>query len=147
MQIKTIKSQRGVGDEPTPRVWLNGCFDVLHYGHIHLFQQAKLLFPNCNLRVGVDSDKRIRQMKGEKRPINDLFHRVAFLNAIGWVDEVVTFSTDDELREQIREYSADIMCIGEEYRNRTIIGEELIPRIHYVEKYGGFSTTSIVNGG
>ena len=136
-----------MGPEPTIRVWVNGVFDVLHYGHIHLFQYAKNLYPHSHLCVGIDSDERVSEMKGKKRPINDLHHRTEFLKSIRYIDEVTTFGSDDELRVKIRDYSPHIMCIGAEYRDRTIVGEEFIPRVIYVEKYNDLSTTKIVGNG
>ena len=130
--------------EPTKRVWLNGTFDVLHLGHIKLFQHAKELYPNSTVCVGVDTDERIRQLKGPNRPINPLPLRVEFLKAIRFIDHVVTFSTDDELRNAIAVFNPDIMCIGDDYRHHTIIGEELIPHIEYIERFDGLSTTSLI---
>ena len=130
--------------EPTKRVWLNGTFDVLHLGHIKLFQHAKELYPNSTVCVGVDTDERIRQLKGPNRPINPLPLRVEFLKAIRFIDHVVTFSTDDELRNAIAVFNPDIMCIGDDYRHHTIIGEELIPHIEYIERFDSLSTTSLI---
>lgn len=130
--------------EPTKRVWLNGTFDVLHMGHIHLFQQSKKLYPNSIICVGVDTDKRIRQLKGDNRPINPLHHRVEFLKSIRYIDQVVTFGTDQELIRQIRVFSPDVMCIGDDYRDRTIIGEKFIPHIEYIERFEELSTTNII---
>jgi D-beta-D-heptose 7-phosphate kinase/D-beta-D-heptose 1-phosphate adenosyltransferase len=134
-------------NEPTQRVWFNGVFDVLHMGHIRLFQHAKKLHPSSIICVGVDADERVRQNKGDNRPINSLIDRMEFLSSLRLVDEVVSFSTDGELRDCIALFSPDIMLIGEEYDGRDIIGQELIPRIVYVKKYGNLSTTKIVNGG
>lgn len=131
--------------EPTKRVWLNGTFDVLHLGHIKLFQHAKELYPNSIVCVGVDTDDRIRQMKGSNRPINPLNYRVEFLKSIRYIDEVTTFATDDELRNKIALFTPDVMCIGDDYRNRNIVGEELIPRIEYVKRFNDLSTTKILN--
>ena len=137
--------------EPTTRVWINGTFDVVHLGHIKLFQLGKnqLEFPHTktNVRVGIDDDIRVQSMKGPNRPINPLSNRIEFLKSIRFVDEVVSFSSDDELRAKIREYSPHIMCIGEEYRGRTIIGEEFVQRVIYVDKFLDLSTTTIVSGG
>ena len=137
--------------EPTTRVWINGTFDVVHLGHIKLFQLGKnqLEFPHnkTNVRVGIDDDSRVQSMKGPNRPINSLSNRIEFLKSIRFVDEVVSFSSDDELRAKIREYSPHIMCIGEEYRGRTIIGEEFVQRVIYVDKFLNLSTTTIVSGG
>jgi D-beta-D-heptose 7-phosphate kinase/D-beta-D-heptose 1-phosphate adenosyltransferase len=95
--------------------------------------------------VGVDTDERIRQMKGDNRPINPLHYRVEFLKSIRYIDQVVTFGTDQELTHQIRVFSPDVMCIGDDYLNRTIIGEEFIPHIEYIKRFGGLSTTNIIN--
>ena len=138
--------------EPTTRVWINGTFDVVHLGHIKLLQLGKnqLEFPHnkTNVRVGIDDDIRVQSMKGPmSRPINSLSNRIEFLKSLRFVDEVVTFGSDDELRAKIREYSPHIMCIGEEYRNRTIIGEEYVGRVVYVEKFHDLSSTKIVNSG
>jgi len=147
MKFRRDKGRRELmGSEPTTRVWLNGTFDVLHYGHIHLFQHAKNLYPNTIVRVGLDTDERIRQMKGSNRPINHLHLRIETLKAIRYIDEVVIFGSDDELREQIRDFNPHIMVIGEDYRDRTIIGEEHVGRVVYVERYGGLSSTKIING-
>jgi D-beta-D-heptose 7-phosphate kinase/D-beta-D-heptose 1-phosphate adenosyltransferase len=138
------KAIRFIDTEPTKRIWLNGTFDVVHLGHIKLFQHAKELYPNSIVCVGVDTDKRIRQLKGPNRPINPLNFRVEFLKAIRFIDEVRTFSTDSDLRNKIASFNPDVMLIGDDYRNRTIIGEELIPRIIYVERFDGLSTTSLI---
>jgi|TARA_B110000879_G_scaffold158641_1_gene204836 D-beta-D-heptose 7-phosphate kinase/D-beta-D-heptose 1-phosphate adenosyltransferase len=138
------KAIRFIDTEPTKRIWLNGTFDVVHLGHIKLFQHAKELYPNSIVCVGVDTDKRIRQLKGPNRPINPLNFRVEFLKAIRFIDQVVTFSTDSDLRNKIASFNPDVMLIGDDYRNRTIVGEELIPRIIYVERFDGLSTTSLI---
>ena len=118
---------------------------------IKLFQFGKnqFQFPHSkvNVRVGIDNDSRVQSMKGPNRPINPLSNRIEFLKSIRFVDEVVTFGSDDELRAKIDEYSPHIMCIGEEYRNRTIIGEGYVGRVIYVDKFNNLSTTKIVNGG
>ena len=131
--------------EPTTRVWINGTFDVVHLGHIKLFQHSKKLYPNSIICVGVDTDDRIRQMKGPNRPINPLHYRVEFLKSIRFIDDVRSFATDDELCKEIVLFNPDVMCIGDDYRNRTIIGEELIPRIEYVKRFDNLSTTKILN--
>ena len=147
-EFRRDKGRRGLmGSEPTTRVWLNGTFDVLHAGHIHLFQHAKNLYPNTIVCVGLDTDERIRQMKGSNRPINSLHDRINFLRAIRYIDKVVTFGTDDELLAQIAAFKPHIMVIGDDYRDRTIIGEEHVGRVVYVERYGGLSSTKIINGG
>ena len=130
--------------EPTKRIWLNGTFDVVHLGHIKLFQHAKELYPNSTICVGVDTDDRVRQLKGPNRPINPLAFRVEFLRSIRFIDEVRTFQTDSDLRNEIALFNPDVMLIGDDYRHHTIVGEELIPRIIYVKRFDGLSTTSLI---
>ena len=76
----------------TKIIWTNGCFDVLHRGHIELFKYAKSL--GDYLVVGIDDDERVRASKGPLRPINNLEDRVEMLESIKYIDEVVPFSTD-----------------------------------------------------
>ena len=81
------------------KVWVNGTFDVLHIGHIRLILHAASLGV---LRVGIDTDERVRSKKGIERPFNKLDDRMEFLSAIAGVDSVVSFDTDDELRNCIK---------------------------------------------
>ena len=84
-------------------VWLNGSYDVLHMEHIKLFQRARQM--GLPVIVGIESDERISLLKGDCFPINDLHNRVEFLKAIKYIDGVIAFSTDDELRSIIKENS------------------------------------------
>jgi len=123
------------------KIWVNGTFDVLHIGHIRLILHAASL---GILRVGIDTDERVRSKKGIERPFNKLEDRMEFLSAISGVDSVVSFGTDDELRNCIKEWNADIMVIGGEYKYKEIIGLENVPSIEFFEKIKGFSTTNIL---
>jgi rfaE bifunctional protein nucleotidyltransferase chain/domain len=123
------------------KIWVNGTFDVLHIGHIRLILHAASL---GILRVGIDTDERVRSKKGIERPFNKLEDRMEFLSAISGVDSVVSFGTDDELRNCIKEWNADIMVIGGEYKYKEIIGLEHVPHIEFFEKIEGFSTTNIL---
>lgn len=133
-----------VGTEPTTRVWLNGTFDVLHAGHIHLFQRARDITNNTFVCVGIDSDERVAQNKGSNRPVNPLHNRIKFLKSIRYIDQIVVFGSDKELINQIRTFKPDVMVIGEDYLNKPIIGQEYIELIHYVPRYEGLSSTKIL---
>ena len=127
-------------------VWLNGTFDVLHMGHIKLFRHArKLAGPAGRVVVGTDSDDRIRELKGPTRPINNIFDRVDFLNAIKYIDCVVTFSSADELEARIKQFSPDILLIGNDYVDKPIVGAQYAKEIVYFPRYGGLSSTIIIN--
>jgi D-beta-D-heptose 7-phosphate kinase/D-beta-D-heptose 1-phosphate adenosyltransferase len=108
-------------------VWLNGCFDVLHMGHIKLFQRARQM--GLPVIVGIDSDERISSSKGEDRPFNCLHDRVEFLKSIKYIDGVIAFSTDIELTAIIKENAPKYMLIGDDYKGKSIIGSEFIKEI------------------
>ena len=129
------------------RVWTNGTFDVLHAGHIELFRHArKLAGPSGRVIVGTDSDERVHELKGPTRPINNLIYRVDFLRAIKYIDDVVAFSSADNLEALIKRYSPDILLIGDDYIDKPIVGAQYAKEIVYFPRYGGLSSSKIING-
>ena len=133
-------------------IWINGTFDVLHMGHIKLFERAHKIacdeFRSFSWKivVGVDTDERIRESKGVGRPVNTLKNRMEFLHAIRWVDEVYAFNSDDMLEGLIKAHSPKYMVIGDDYKNKPIIGSEHIKEIIYLPRYEGLSSSAIING-
>jgi D-beta-D-heptose 7-phosphate kinase/D-beta-D-heptose 1-phosphate adenosyltransferase len=125
------------------RIWINGCFDVLHIGHIELLEHAKKL--GGYVLVGLDSDERVKELKGDDRPINPIEHRIKMIESLKFVDDVVTFNTDDDLRDIIYIYQPDIILIGDEYKNKEIIGAEYARDVVFFEKKNDISTTKILN--
>jgi rfaE bifunctional protein nucleotidyltransferase chain/domain len=123
-------------------IWINGCFDVLHRGHIELFKYAKGL--GGFVVVGIDSDERVKSLKGETRPINSEDDREFFLKSIKYIDKVIIFGSDDELRSVISLHSPDIMIVGSDYRNKIVIGSELSKRLVFFDRIGDYSTTNIL---
>jgi len=132
-------------------VWVNGTFDVLHMGHINLFQKAheiasKSKYYDWKVIVGVDTDRRVKEKKGSSRPVNNLQNRMDFLNSIKYIDQVWEFDTDKELRELMCHFSPRWMVIGEDYKDKEIIGSEYVKEIIYVPRYQGLSSSAIING-
>jgi len=125
------------------KVWVNGTFDIVHLGHIQLLKRAAEL--GDFLIVGVDGDKRVTELKGEQRPINNIVSRITVLEAIKYVDRVVIFDSDEQLETHIKTLRPAIMVIGEEYRGKRIIGSEYVGEIVYFPKMEGFSSTHIIN--
>ena len=123
------------------KIWINGTFDVLHIGHIRLMLHGASL---GTLRVGIDTDERVRSKKGVERPFNTLADRMEFVSAIRGVESVVSFGTDDELVERIKEWGPDVLVIGNDYKYHQIIGVEYVPKIEFFDKIEGFSTTKIL---
>ena len=132
-------------------IWINGTFDVLHMGHIKLFQKAHEIacdeFRSFSWKivVGIDTDERIREKKGPSRPINSLKNRMEFLLNQKQVDEVYAFHSDDMLRGLIKAHEPRFMVIGDDYRNKEIIGSEFINEIIYLPRYEGLSSSAIIN--
>ena len=124
------------------KVWVNGTFDVLHIGHIRLLEFAKNY---GEVRVGVDTDDRVKEKKGIDRPFNSLEDRMEFLSSLRFVDSVTFFGSDDELISRIKEYDADIMVIGDDYKGKDIIGSDLFEKIIFFSKIDGMSTSKILN--
>ena len=125
------------------KVWVNGTFDIVHLGHIQLLKRASEL--GDFLIVGLDGDRRVKELKGEQRPINNLVSRITLLDAIKYVDRVVSFNSDEELEILIKTMRPAIMVIGEEYRGKRIIGREYVGEIVYFPQMEGFGSTHIIN--
>jgi D-beta-D-heptose 7-phosphate kinase/D-beta-D-heptose 1-phosphate adenosyltransferase len=125
------------------KVWVNGTFDIVHLGHIQMLKKAADL--GDFLIVGVDSDRRVKELKGEQRPINKIVSRITLLEAIKYVDRVVSFDSDEELETLIKTMRPSVMVIGEEYKDKRIIGKEYVGEIVFFPKMEGFSSTNIIN--
>ncbi len=104
-------------------VMTNGCFDVLHAGHVHYLQQARQL--GDRLLVAVNDDDSVRRLKGNTRPINSLSERLAVLNALECVDWLVPFSEDTPKR-LICKLKPDILVKGGDYQVQDIAGHECV---------------------
>ena len=124
------------------KVWTNGCFDILHRGHIELFRYAKSL--GSELCVGIDTDKKVRLDKGKHRPINNVQDRIFMLQSIKYIDKVVTFDSTDDLTNTIKWYKPDIMVIGSDWKGKKVIGEMFADKLLFFDRVGDYSTTKIV---
>ena len=125
-----------------PTIWVNGCFDVIHAGHIDMIKYAKSL--GQILVVGLDTDERVQSNKGLSRPINTLALRIKVMESIRFVDHVVSFGSDDELMAQIRASNADTIVVGEEYKDH-VIGSKIVENVVFYPRKYGLSTTSILS--
>tara|TARA_R110000824_G_scaffold157392_1_gene330840 strand:- start:56 stop:445 length:390 start_codon:yes stop_codon:yes gene_type:complete len=123
-------------------VWTNGCFDILHRGHVELFKYAKSL-GDC-LVVGVDDDERVRASKGDDRPINTLEDRVEMLRSIKYIDEIRWFDVDSELETEILLSNAEIIVVGSDYKDKKVIGSHLVDEVVFFDRIAGYSTTKLL---
>jgi D-beta-D-heptose 7-phosphate kinase/D-beta-D-heptose 1-phosphate adenosyltransferase len=123
-------------------IWVNGCFDIIHPGHIEILKYARSR--GDLLIVGIDSDERVSILKGKDRPINNQNSRKIILESIRYVDEVVVFSSEIEMCDKLVEKNVDLIIIGDEYIGRKITGSNLC-KVEFFTKIPNLSTTSIVN--
>lgn len=123
------------------KIWTNGCFDVLHIGHIELLKFAKSL--GQHLIVGIDSDTRIKKIKGKSRPINNQQNRKNFLQSIRYVDEVIIFNDENELNNYVDKLSIDIIVVGDDYIHKKVIGSEHA-EVKFFPRISGISSTDIL---
>lgn len=127
-------------------VFTNGCFDILHAGHVDLLKRAKAL--GSKLIVGINSDASVSRIKGPDRPIQDQEARKAVLLALESVDEVMIF---DELTPEklIHDVKPDILVKGGDWQPDEIIGADFVEsyggKVHSLPLIDGFSSTNIVN--
>jgi D-beta-D-heptose 7-phosphate kinase/D-beta-D-heptose 1-phosphate adenosyltransferase len=124
------------------KVIVNGTFDILHIGHIKLLEFASQF---GYLRVGIDTDKRVKELKGEDRPFNTQDDRKKMLESIKFVDEVVLFDSREELIENVKNFSPDIMVIGDDYKEQIVYGSEHAKKLVFFEKIPNYSSTKILN--
>ena len=125
------------------KIWTNGCFDILHRGHIELFKYAKSL--GNELIVGIDSDRKVMRDKGFNRPINNLEDRMEILKAIRYIDFIVHFDSSDELEYLIKNYYPDIIIVGSDWKGKGVVGEKYVKEVKFFDRIEKYSTTKIVN--
>lgn len=123
-------------------VFINGCFDILHKGHIQMFKYAKSL--GDKLIVAIDSDIRVKQLKGNSRPINNQSDRMYILSSIKYVDEVRIFYTESELEQLVQRVSPDIMIVGSDYENKKVVGSQYAKELKFFNRIQGYATTNII---
>ena len=124
----------------------NGCFDLIHPGHVSLLAQAKA---NCDrLIVGVNTDDSVRRLKGDDRPINNETARALVLASLGAVDAVVLFGSDTPMR-LIKAIRPDVLVKGNDYQESEVVGAEFVKsqggRIFLAELAPENSTTETIN--
>lgn len=122
------------------KIVINGTFDVVHIGHLRLLSYAKT-HPNSFVYVLIDSDRRVKELKGPDRPFNNEYERATLLSELKSVDRVDIFDTDEELRNYIKNYEPDLMIKGSDYIDKPIIGSEFCKQIKFYDRLEKYSST------
>jgi len=127
---------------PAKMVVVNGTFDILHKGHIDLLNFAKQ--QGNYLLVCIDTDSRVKRLKGTKRPVNSQEERKFLLENLKAVDEVKLFDTDDDLRNILKDYKPDVMVKGSDYKGTEYLGHEYCKDTKWFDIVDGYSTTNTI---
>ena len=127
-------------------VFTNGCFDLLHVGHVRYLAQAKKL--GDFLIIGLNSDSSVKELKGEDRPINSFEDRATLLSAIESVDSVIMFE-EQTPENLIKDIVPDILVKGGDYNIEDIVGYQTVMQnggqVKTLSFYDGYSSTNYIN--
>lgn len=139
-----------IKNEKKSIVFTNGCFDILHRGHASYLNQAKSL--GDNLIVGVNSDRSVRALKGESRPVNNESDRAFLIDNLKSVDYVIIFDEDTPY-DLIREIQPDFLVKGGDWKEEDIVGWDIVKEsggkvlsLKFIENYSTTNTIKKLNG-
>ena len=127
-------------------VFSNGCFDILHRGHVEYLSKAADL--GDILIIGLNTDASVRRIKGPSRPVNDEKARAVVLAALEFVDAIMFFDEDTPYN-LIKNVQPDVLVKGKDYKAEDIVGYDIVTnkggKVETIELVEGFSTTNILN--
>ena len=124
------------------RIFVNGTFDILHPGHVQLLNYAKSL--GDTLTVGIDSDRRVQEKKGPTRPVNSVGDRAYMLQNLKAVDYIVIFDSDEELERCIKTVKPDIMVVGSDWKDKSVIGSMYSAELRFFDRIEEYATTKTI---
>ena len=136
-ELEEILSQKG----KKRVVFTNGCFDILHAGHVKYLARAREL--GDLLVVGLNSDASVKRLKGDARPINSQDDRACVLSGLGFVDYVVIFDEDTPLN-LITKIKPDVLVKGADYKGKEVVGSDIVKEVRLIDFVEGKSTTGII---
>ncbi|MFO8052770.1 MAG: D-glycero-beta-D-manno-heptose 1-phosphate adenylyltransferase [Candidatus Omnitrophota bacterium] len=123
-------------------VFTNGCFDLIHPGHIEILKKAKA--SGDILIVGLNSDKSVKINKGKKRPLLNQKARATILSAIEYVDYIIIFDQKTPY-DLIKKLRPDILVKGQDWLKNQVVGRKIAKKVVQVKLANGYSTTNIIN--
>jgi len=124
------------------QIFVNGTFDILHPGHVQLLNYAKSL--GDTLTVGIDSDRRVQEKKGPTRPVNSVGDRAYMLQNLKSVDCIVIFDSDEELERCIKIVKPDIMVVGSDWKDKSVIGSMYAAELRFFDRIEEYATTKTI---
>jgi D-beta-D-heptose 7-phosphate kinase/D-beta-D-heptose 1-phosphate adenosyltransferase len=123
------------------KIIVNGTFDILHRGHLEMLRHAKE--QGNYLLVAIDTDKRVKELKGDSRPIHNQNDRKFMLESLKYVDEVRFFDSKEDLVNIIKEYNPDIMVKGSDYKDKSVVGQQNVPLVLFYDRTEHSTTKTI----
>ena len=127
---------------PSTKVFVNGTFDLLHRGHLELLNYAKSL--GDRVYVGIDSDRRVAEMKGDSRPIYNVDDRKYFLENLKEVHRVAVFDNDAQLEAMVQFIQPHVMVVGSDWKGKSVIGSYYAAKLVFFDRVGDYATTETV---
>ena len=144
-KIITISQWKEIRDKNHKVVFTNGCFDVLHRGHVTYLAAARDL-GDC-LIVGLNNDASVRRLKGENRPVNNENDRALVLSALSFIDYIILFE-EDTPKNLIEQVKPDILVKGGDYKIENIVGADFVTKnggeVLTIPFVDGYSSTKII---
>jgi len=123
-------------------VVVNGTFDILHPGHVAMLNTARSL--GDYLIVCIDTDRRVKELKGDTRPINDQVFRKVMLQNLKAVDIVEFFDSQEDLIRLLKLYKPDIMVKGSDWKGKSVVAGQYVKEIFWYDRIDEYSTTKII---
>jgi len=141
----SVKAIQRAKKERKKIVFTNGCFDILHAGHVSYLKEARS--KGDLLIVGINDDKSVSRLKGKGRPVNNLENRIEVLSSLQCVDMVIPFSEDTPL-DLIKEVVPDVLVKGEDYKINQIVGSDFVKKtggkVERIKFVKGLSTSNLI---
>ena len=141
--LAKVKEWKQAGDKI---VFTNGCFDLIHLGHVDYLEKASS--KGDRMVLGLNTDSSVRRLKGDARPVTDEYSRARVLASLQFIDAVILFDEDTPY-ELIRAVLPDILVKGNDYLAENIVGADIVMnnggKVETVELVEGYSTTNIIS--
>ncbi len=141
-KIVKLKDFLSINLDNKRKVFTNGCFDILHRGHVEYLEKAREL--GDILILGLNTDASVKRLKGEMRPINSEIDRAIVLSALWCIDYIILFDEDTPF-ELIKSIRPDILVKGGDYKIEEVVGREFAKEVILIDFVDGYSTTNIIN--